>query len=200
MKLKYAGISPYARKALVVMHEAGIADRIRLDVVNMREEPQSILPYNPLAKVPALVLDDGTAIFDSPVICEYLDAEFGGRRLLPASGPERWRALTRQALADGILDAALLVRQERLRPAELQSKAFIAQQLGKVYAGLDRLEEEAPGFGALDLGLVAAGCACGYLPLRLREIAEQRARWPRLHAWFDEISKRPSFAKTVPVL
>ena len=199
MELKYGAVSPYVRKVVVVAHETGVADRITLTSVNLREDPQSILPFNPLAKIPALVLDDGSVIFDSPVICEYIDAEFGNRRLLAASGPQRWRTLTRQALADGILDAGLLVRGERLRPAELQSKAFITQQLGKVYAGLDQLDREAPGFGTLDLGLVAVGCACGYLPVRLPEIQE-RSRWPRLNAWYDEISKRPSFAKTAPVV
>jgi glutathione S-transferase len=91
------------------------------------------------------------------------------------------------------------VRWERLRPAELQSSDWIAVQRGKVYAALDRLDGEANKFGPLDLGLVGVGCALGYLPLRIAEIKD-RERWPRLFAWFDEVSKRPSFARTVPVL
>lgn len=197
MELKYGAVSPYVRKVMVVAHESGAVERMRITPVKTREEPETILPFNPLAKIPALVLDDGSTILDSPVICEYLDTEFGGRRLLAASGPQRWRTLTREALADGILDAALLVRHERLRPAELQSKDWIASQLGKIYAGLDALEREADTFGALDLGLIAVGCALGYMPLRVPEI-RQRERWPKLFAWFDEVSKRPSFAKTAP--
>jgi len=199
VELKFGAVSPYARKVMVVAHEAGVAHRIRLTPVNTREEPQAILPVNPLGKIPALILDDGTAIYDSPVICEYLDAEFGGHRLLAASGAERWRTLTRAALADGALDAGLLVRWERLRPAELRSSDWIATQLGKIYAALDRLESEVETFGPLDLGLVGVGCALGYLPLRVPEIAE-RARWPRLFGWFDAIGTRPSFSKTAPVL
>ena len=199
MELKFASMSPYARKVMVVAHEAGVAQRIRVTPVKTREEPHTILPFNPLAKIPALVLDDGTTIYDSPVICEYLDAEFGGHRLLAASGPQRWRTLTRAALADGTLDAGLLVRWERLRPQELQSSDWIAMQLGKIYAALDRLEDEAETFGPLDLGLVGVGCALGYLPLRVPEIAD-RARWPRLFAWYERMLERPSFARTVPVL
>ena len=199
MELKFAPVSPYVRKVMVVAHEAGVAERIRLTPVKTREEPQAILPFNPLAKVPALVLDDGSTIYDSPVICEYLDAEFGGHRLLAASGAQRWRTLTRAALADGALDAGLLVRWERLRAPELQSNDWIALQLGKVYAALDRLEGEVPGFGPLDLGLVGVGCALGYLPLRVPEI-DDHPRWPQLFEWFQEISARPSFAKTVPVI
>jgi len=197
VELKYGAVSPYVRKVMVTAYETGAAERMRITPVRTREEPDTILPFNPLAKIPALVLDDGSTIFDSPVICEYLDTEFGGRRLLAESGPQRWRTLTREALADGILDAGLLVRHERLRPAELQSKDWIASQLGKIYAGLDALEREADAFGALDLGLIAVGCALGYLPLRVPEIKD-RERWPKLFAWFDEMSKRPSFAKTAP--
>lgn len=197
MELKYGAVSPYVRKVMVVAHETGAMERMRITPVKTREEPETILPFNPLAKIPALVLDDGSTILDSPVICEYLDTELGDGRLLAASGPQRWRTLTREALADGILDAGLLVRHERLRPAELQSKDWIASHLGKIYAGLDALEREADTFGELDLGLVAVGCALGYLPLRVPEI-KNRERWPKLFAWFDEVSKRPSFAKTAP--
>ena len=91
MELKFGAVSPYVRKVMVMAHEAGVADRIRLTPVKTREEPHTILPFNPLAKIPALVLDDGSTIYDSPVICEYLDAEFGGHRLLAASGAARWR-------------------------------------------------------------------------------------------------------------
>ena len=199
MELRFALLSPYARKVRVVVHEVGLADRIKMTVVNVRDKPEDIVPWNPLGKIPALSLDDGGVLYDSPVICEYLDAEFGGRRLLPASGDARWRILTRVALVDGALDAAILARNERLRSAERQSREWIDWQLGKMFRALDALEAEAPRFGELDLGLVGVGCAMGYLPLRVPE-ANDPARWPRLNAWYAQAVTRPSFAKTVPVV
>ena len=200
MELKYAPLSPYVRKVMVVAHEIGIADRLTLTPVKTLEEPEKIVPWNPLGKIPALVLDDGTVLYDSPVICEYLDTEFGGRRLLAASGERRWRTLTRVALVDGILDAAILTRMDRLRPAAQQSADWVSRQLGKMLRGLDTLEREAATFGSeLDLGLVAVGCALGYLPVRIPESVDP-ARWPRLAEWYATALQRPSFAKTVPVL
>jgi glutathione S-transferase len=200
MELKYAPVSPYVRKVMVVAHEVGIAERLTLTPVKTLEEPEKIVPWNPLGKIPALVLDDGSVLYDSPVICEYLDTEFGGRRLLAASGERRWRTLTRVALVDGILDAAILTRMDRLRPAAQQSADWISRQLGKMLRGLDTLEHEAATFGSdLDLGLVAVGCALGYLPVRIPESVDP-ARWPRLAEWYAKALQRPSFAKTVPVL
>ena len=153
MELKYGPVSPYVRKVMVVAHEVGVADRIKLTHVKTAEEPERIFPFNPLGKIPALVLDDGSVMYDSPVICEYLDAEFGGRRLLAASGPARWRAMTRAALADGLLDAGILVRWERMRPPEQQSSDWVARHLRKILSGLDALESEAASFGeTLDFG------------------------------------------------
>jgi glutathione S-transferase len=201
LELKYGALSPYVRKVMVVAHETGAIERIKLTSVKTQEEPERIVPFNPLGKIPALVLDDGSVIFDSPVICEYLDAEFGERRLLPAAGARRWRIMTRAALADGLLDAGILVRHERLRPAERQSQDWIAKQLGKIFAGLDALERDAASFnGTLDMGQIAVGCALGYLPLRIPETVDLAARWPRLAEWSAEVSKRASFANTKPVL
>jgi glutathione S-transferase len=200
VELKYGPLSPYVRKVMVVAHESGVAERIRLTPVKTAEEQDRIVPFNPLGKIPALVLDDGTVLYDSPVICEYLDAEFGGRKLLPAYGVQRYRTLTRAALADGMLDAGILVRHERLRPPERQSQDWVARQLSKIFAALDTLEREVPSFApTLDLGQVGVGCALGYLPLRIPE-AKDPARWPRLAEWFANVSLRPSFARTVPVL
>jgi glutathione S-transferase len=200
MELKYGPVSPYVRKVMVVAHEVGVADRIKLTHVKTAEEPERIFPFNPLGKIPALVMDDGSVMYDSPVICEYLDAEFGGHRLLAAAGPSRWRAMTRAALADGLLDAGIHVRWERLRPPEQQSSDWLARQLRKILSGLDSLESEAASLGeAFDMGHVGVGCALGYLPLRIPETKDP-GRWPRLAAWFDKVSQRPSFAKTVPVL
>jgi glutathione S-transferase len=200
MELKFSGLSPYVRKVMVVAHEVGVADRLQLTPVKTREEPEKITPVNPLGKIPALITDSGQAIYDSPVICEYLDAEFGQRKLLPANGERRWAILTMAALADGILDAGLLVRHERARPAERQSSEWSEWQMRKVNAGLDTLERQAEGFGdRIDLGLIGVGCALGYLPLRLDE-AKGLERWPRLKAWYATMSQRPSFQRTAPVL
>ena len=198
VELKYGSVSPYVRKVMVVAHEVGVAERLVLTIVKTRESPEEIVPFNPLGKIPALVCDDGTVLFDSPVICEYLDAEFGHGTLLPSSGAARWKVMTRVALADGLLDAGILVRHERLRPAELQSHDWIAWQLKKVHAGLDALERDAPSLeGDLDLGKIGVGCALGYLPLRVPE-TQDLARWPRLARWAATIHKRPSFALTAP--
>jgi glutathione S-transferase len=200
MELKFSPLSPYVRKVMVVAHEVGVADRIQLTPVKTREEPEKITPVNPLGKIPALITDAGQALFDSPVICEYLDAQFGGRKLLPAGGDRRWAILTMAALADGILDAALLVRHERARPAERQSSEWIELQMRKINSGLDALERQAEGFGsALDLGLIGVGCVLGYLPLRIEE-AKGLPRWPHLKSWYASMSPRPSFERTTPVL
>jgi len=198
VELKYGPVSPYVRKVMVVAHEVGVADRLTLTVVQTRESPQEIVPFNPLGKIPALVRDDGSVLYDSPVICEYLDAQFGGGRLLPASGDLRYRVMTRAALADGLLDAGILIRHERLRPAGQQSQEWIAWQLGKLFAGLDALEREAQTLdGDLDLGTIGVGCALVYLPLRIAE-ANDPARWPRLAQWSAKLFERPSFARTIP--
>ena len=200
MELKFSPLSPYVRKVSVTAHELGIADRIRLTKVNTREEPDKITPFNPLGKIPTLVTDAGAVLYDSPVICEYLDAEFGQHRLLPASGAQRWEILTRAALADGLMDAAILVRNDRLRSEEKQSQDWIAWQLRKLYAGLDHMEQViGTGGEALDLGKIALGCALGYMPLRVAEL-EGLPKWPRLKAWYDVLSQRESFRLTKPVL
>lgn len=200
MELKYSPLSPYVRKVTIVAHEHGIADRIRLTKVDTRAEPEKIAPLNPLGKIPVLVTDTGAVLYDSPVICEYLDAEYGDHRLLPASGARRYDVLTRMALGDGLLDASILVRHERVRAREKQSEEWIAWQLRKLNAGLDHLEGQVEVFGdALDLGQIAVAAALGYMPLRVDEVAGL-TRWPRLRAWYEALSEREAFRNTAPVL
>ena len=200
MELKFSPLSPYVRKVSVVAHELGIADRIRLTKVNTREEPDRIVPFNPLGKIPTLVTDAGAVMYDSTVICEYLDAEYGGQRLLPASGARRWDILARMALADGIMDAAIIVRHDRARAPDKQSEDWIAWQLRKVYAALDSLERDVETFGDLiDLGQIATACALGYVPLRIDEVAGL-PKWPLLKIWYERISQREAFRLTTPVL
>jgi glutathione S-transferase len=149
MKLFFTDTSPYARKVRVVAIELGLQDRIATQF--LRPLPTAVdatlSSVNPLSKIPALVLDDGTALYDSPVICEYLDTLHAGPKLVPASGPARFRVLRLQALCDGILEAAILVFYERSqRPPALHWAPWLDGQAQKARQGLDELEREAASF------------------------------------------------------
>jgi len=199
MKLLYSPASPYARKVLVLAHETGLIDRIAVTAATASPTGSAaeVAAHNPLGKIPALVLEDGTALYDSRVICEYLDGLSDGPHLFPA-GAARWDALTRQALADGLLDAALLTRYERvLRPEERRWDAWDAGQIGKITAALDRFEALAADLPALDIGTVAMACALGYLDLRFSDLAWRDGR-PALAAWFAVVEREPAMAATVP--
>jgi glutathione S-transferase len=201
VKLYYTPTSPFVRKVLVSAHELGLAERI--ENVFLRPSPTQADPVlsreNPLSKIPALVLDDGSSLYDSPVICEYLDALAGGGRLLPASGASRWDALRTQALADGILDAGILVFYERLsRPADLHWEAWLEGQSQKARQGLDALEAQASRFAETpDVGQIAAACAFAWLEFR-EPLGDVRAGRPALTAWYERFSARPSMQATIP--
>jgi len=203
MKLLTSTTSPFVRKVLVLAHEAGLADRLtRHDVLTSPTAPDdSLLAANPLAKLPALVLDDGGTLYDSRVICEYLDGLHGRPRFLPEAGPARWSVLRRQALADGLLDAGILVRYEHvLRPEALRWSSWTAAQALKVTHALDALEAEARaprGDAAVDLGDIATGCALGWLEFR-NPLPDVRVRRPALFAWYDAFRERPSMRATEP--
>jgi glutathione S-transferase len=200
VELKYSPLSPFARKALVTAHETGVFDRLRLTQVNVRDEPHTVTPFNPLGKIPVLIADDGAAIYDSPVICEYLDATFGGNHLIASSGPDRWDVMTRVALADGMVDAAILVRLERVRAAERQSAGWIESQMRKVTSALNHFEQNvSAGDKPLDMGDIALGCALGYMPLRVPDFVGYPS-WPRLKVFYEHLCARPSFAQTLPSL
>ena len=199
MKLYFSPTSPYARKVRISAHELGFSGKIELVSIALTPvSPHDALrASNPLGKIPALITDEGEALYDSPVICEYLDALAGGHRLLPAAGPARWTALRRQALADGILDAAVLTRyEEALRPKELRWQDWVNGQLLKMRTALDALEQESL-HGAFDIGMISIVCALGYLDFRFAS-EHWRATRPRLAAWEAGISKRPSLAATLP--
>jgi len=200
MKLFYSPTSPYVRKVVVCAEEAGLAaaiERVAATVTPVTESPE-VAAANPLAKVPTLVLDDGTALFDSRVIVEYLDHLSGGR-LLPPAGPERWRALRDQAAADGMTDAALMVRYERaLRPEALRWAEWDAAQLGKVRRALDDLEGQfQPSAGQPHAGDIAVACALGYLDFRFPEL-DWRKDHPRLTAFDAVMATRPAMAASAP--
>lgn len=199
MKLYFSPASPYARKVRVSALELGLAERIELLPVTLSPvSPNTQLrEHNPLGKIPVLLSDAGEALYDSPVICEYLDGLAGGGRLWPAAGPARWRALRRQALADGITDAAVLVRYEQtVRPEALRWNAWIEGQQLKIRTALAELETESHA-GPFDIGAISIACALGYLDLRFPE-ERWRAHQPRLADWFAELAPRPSLVSTTP--
>jgi glutathione S-transferase len=199
MKLITSPTSPFARKVLVVAHEHGLIDRIEMIPAAMTPvAPSEIVnQVNPLGKLPAFLLADGTALYDSRVIAEYLD-DLGGSGLFPAAGPARFRALTVAAAADGALDALITVRYElAVRPAEYRYQAWIDGQLAKMTRTLVVLEAEAAGFGQIGIGEIGVGCLLGYLDFRFPEI-DWRGSHPGLGAFYERISQRPSMRATQP--
>jgi glutathione S-transferase len=198
MKLRYSPTSPYVRKVLVAAIETGLDKRIELVTTSTTDPASGLINDNPLGKVPALQLDDGSSLYDSPVICEYLDGLHNGPKLLPPSGPQRWTALRRQALADGFMDAAVLRRGEFMRPDGEKSPAFLALQRQKMASAADALEKEAASFGtALDIGLISIACALGYADFR-HAADEWRKSRPALAKWYEGFAKRPSIQRTAP--
>lgn len=201
MKLYYGKLSPFVRKVMVLAHEKNILSQLELVPVTLTpvEPDRNLMQANPLGKIPTLVLDDGTILVDSPVICEYLDGASGGMRLLPAQGPERWHTLRLNALADGMLDAAMAVRIEGLRPAGTQWAQWIAAQQLKVDNVLDALATGAfqPSITSIKLGEIAVGCALGWLDFRMPNFDWRHDR-PALADWYAVFSQRPSMLATAP--
>lgn len=196
MKLRYSTTSPFARKVRVVALECGLANDVEPVLSNPWAPGSPVAADNPLGKIPVLITDDGECLYDSRVICEYLDALAGGV-LFPAAGPERWTALRRQALADGIADAAVLRRMESVRPEGERSDAWSARQQAAIARALDVLEREVGDFGqAPTIGTIAIACALGYLDFRFAAEDWRRAR-PVLAAWYAVFAARPSLAATV---
>ncbi len=201
MKLYWTASSPFARKVVVAAHEVGLFDRLELTF--LRPTPTKADPLlskdNPLSKIPVLILEDGTALFDSPVICEYLDSLHEGRKLIPASGAARWRTLRLQALCDGILDSAILSFYEgAMRPKELHWSPWIEGQCEKARQGLDALERECGDFGSdIDLGQICVGVTMGWLEFR-KPLGDIRTGGPRLTQWYESLRARPSMQATEP--
>lgn len=201
MRLWYNPASPFARKVRIVAREAGLAESIEeLSIAVSPVKPHAELAReNPLVKVPALATPDLGTLYDSAVICEYLDSLHRGTPLFPKAGPQRWRALRLQALGDGIMEAAVLLRYESAwRPQALQWSDWTAGQLGKVRGGLNALEQEAAGWDdSFAIGQITAACVLGYLDFRFPQEA-WRASCPALALWYEGIVRRPSMKATVP--
>jgi glutathione S-transferase len=197
MKLAYSAASPYVRKVTACAIKRGIDDRIERSKIGTTDP--ALLQYNPLSKVPTLMTDDGMSIYDSPVICEYLDSIGSAPKLFPAAGPARWRALTQMALGDGILDATQPRRRELTLPQDEGRKSYIELQQGKVKRAVDLLEKEADTLGALaTIGEITIGCALGYLDFRYAN-EPWRPGHPKLEAWYAKVVKLPPLAETMPV-
>ena len=200
MKIFHAPASPFVRKCLVAAHELGLTERIELvpAAAHPVNRDAAVVAKNPLGKIPTLVADDGSVLFDSRVICEYLNA-LGDGHLIPRDGDARFRVLTEQSLADGVMDAAVLTRYETFaRPEALRWSDWIAGQLAKVNSGLDALERRAASFGdRVDVGTIAFGCALGYLDFRFASLGWRDSR-PNATAWFEWFGGRDSMVATRP--
>lgn len=202
MILHWSPRSPYVRKVMVAIHELGLQDRIRTvrTVAGGTTPHLELMKINPLGKIPTLELPDGTALYDSGVIIEYLDTLHAGPKLFPAAWPERMVALRRHALGQGMLDSALLLLGEGLRPAERQSEPHKELWRTKLRACADALEQEAGELARTPFGIghLAIGVALGYLDFRFGEM-DWRQGHPRLAAWHAEFDGRASVAANRPV-
>lgn len=201
MKLYYSSASPFVRKVMVTAYECGLFDRIQQipTQVNPTQPNAELATFNPMMKLPTLVGDDGEVLFESSLICQYLDAHHGGHKLVPASGPRRWQVLRLEAIADGITDAGILLRYEgAFRTPEQRSQAWIDGQTAKVKNGLDALERNIDWLsGELNLGQIATACAIGWLEFR-NVAGDIRAGRPKLTGWYDTFAKRPALQATTP--
>jgi len=198
MKLHFSPASPYVRKVMACAIARGLDGGIEKIATNPHASPDDLLANNPLSKVPALLTPDGIAVYDSPVICEFLDDHGDAPRLFPPVGSAaRLKALLRQATADGILDAAVARRMQAAHPQDEARRAFDARQKAAVARALDVLEQDPPR-GLSDIGAIAVGCALGYLDFRFAH-EPWRETHPRLAAWFAEVSQLRPLAETVPV-
>ena len=199
MKLFHSPTSPFVRKVALVLKATGLEKEVEiLDGSGTPVAPNGdVCDANPLGKIPALALDDGTILFDSRVICRFLNdrADAG----LYPSGADLFHALTVEALADGIMDAAVLVVYEsRIRPQELRYEPWVRAQMSKIHRALDDLESRCAGFGETStIGAVAAACALGYLDFRYSETNWRESR-PQLAEWFEKFSARADFRETAP--
>jgi glutathione S-transferase len=201
LKLFYTTTSPYVRKVTAVAHELGLFSQIELlpAAAHPVERDKAVVAKNPLGKVPTLLTEEGEVLFDSRVIIEFLLARAPGQTLLPASGAARWAILRQQALADGLLDAALLIRYENaIRPANMRSAAWLDGQYEKIASALDGIEADAANLDqTVTIGSIATAAALGFLDFRFAEY-DWRKQHPRAAAWFAAFDDLPSLSRTRP--
>ena len=203
MKLLASLASPYTRKVRVVLAEKKIECELELVDVNPVENPANA--HNPLGKVPTLVLDDGTALYDSRVIVEFLDARAPINRLIPDETRDRVAVRRWEALADGVLDAGLLVRYETLREKRERSKAWTDKQVARIHRGMAVMAKELEGRtwchgDRYSLADIAVGCCLGWVEFRKPGGIEWRSEYPNLERLYARLMERPAFADSVPVV
>jgi glutathione S-transferase len=188
--------SPFGRKVALAAAILGLSDKISVVVADTNDPAEALRQQNPLGKIPTLILEDGATLYDSPVILEYLDYLAGGGKILPAAPAQRFPALARQALADGLMDASILqVYERRFRDADKHSPRWLDHQAGKAQRALAALELDPPFDGASDVGAISVACALGYLDLRFSGL--WRDRHPRLVGWLETFARAvPAFAET----
>ena len=198
MKLFYSSRSPFVRKVLITAHEVGLAEKIELVASNAHavERDRTIIAHNPLGQVPTMVLDDGTMLADSGVICAYLD-DIGRGTMFPAKGKPRWKALVDQAMGDGLMTAALIARYEiAMRPGSGFWQAWLDAHFDKIGTTLDAFEQEADSYGdRFDIGLASIASGLSYLDLRFEDF-NWRERYPALASWYGRLQDRPSISLT----
>ncbi len=199
LTLRSSPASPFVRKVRIAANLLGIEHEITLEQAETTDGNDTIRRQNPIGKIPALVLEDGTVLFDSRVILDYLDHRAGGGKIVPLNAPARFAALTLQALADGIMDASvLIIYEQRWRPSERHEPKWVDHQAGKVARALASLEPAPPALDSIpNVGQIALACALGYLDFRFG--GSWRANHPKLVAWLDGFAARvPAFAATAP--
>ena len=197
MILRSSPPSPFGRKVKLALGILGLENDVTIEKADPTDANDSIRQQNPLGKIPALILEDGTVLYDSPVILDYLDTRAGGGKIVPQDANARFKSLTLQALCDGILDAGiLLVYEGRWRPPEMAVQKWIDHQTGKVTRALEALEASPPALTEIPcVGQITLACALGYGDLRFG--GKWRAHYPRLVKWLDAFAaKVPAFEKT----
>jgi glutathione S-transferase len=203
MILRSAPPSPFARKVRIALSLLGLEGEVRVDPADTGDPNDSLRVQNPLGKLPVLIIEDGTALYDSRVILDYLDDRAGGGKIIPRQAAQRFAALRLQALCDGILDASILaVYEGRWRPPERHEPKWLEHQSGKVTRALAALESAPPPLGAKSgiphVGQIALACVLGYRDLRFG--GTWRGDHPRLVAWLDDFAARvPAYAATAVV-
>lgn len=202
MVLHYSRSSPYVRKVMIMLHEAHMLDQVELAAATGTPVDSGTMPvdHNPLGKIPALERPDGCTLYDSRVVCRYIASiATKGPQFYPEA-PRLWEVLTLEATADGILDAAILMRYETaLRAPEGRFEPWIEGQWAKIARALDAIETRwmAHLAGPMCIGQIAVACACGYLDLRHDERGWRQTR-PALAAWYSAFRMRPSMQQTAP--
>lgn len=197
MKLYITAPSPFARKCRIVAREKGLIDRIEEIAIDPYASPAELLAVNPIAQAPALAMDDGEAITDSPVICEWLDRHGSGPVLLPIDGPERWRVKRIETLAAATLEMGVKLVLEKRRPEGERSPSWIARWTENMHRALDALEAADIAAEPLDMGVITAGCAVTWIGFRHPDFDWKTGR-PGLVALQAALEAHDSFRETVP--